>query len=350
MFGTSQEVLVRWAVALGAGIAVSLAAWLAGRPLVQSLTRLLHRTRTELDDLILSSARPHIWFWALLLGILVSVHLAPVPASVRHAALRAAGVLAFLSLTLIVSRFLSGLVRWKTSRPGEAAPASTLSQNLVRILVIGLGLLIIAGQLGIEITPLLTALGVGSLAVALALQPTLGNLFAGLQITLARQVRVGDYVELENGGQGFIEDISWRSTRVRELPNNLIILPNSRLAEMIVKNYSLPETEQAALVQVGVSYGSDLETVERVTLDVARKTLREITGGVPSFDPLIRFNTFGDSSIGFTVVLRVREFPDRYLVTHEFIKRLHRRYAQEGIEIPFPQRVVHVQPQARVDG
>jgi small-conductance mechanosensitive channel len=343
----SHESFIRWSVAVGVGIAVWLAAWLLGRPLLNRLTRLLHRTRTELDDLILTSVRPHIVFWAVLLGVLVGIHLAPLPASVRHIALRVAGTLVILSLTLITSRFLSDLVRWKTSRLPGAVPASTLSQNLVRVIVIGMGLLIIAGQLGVEITPLLTALGVGSLAVALALQPTLANLFAGLHITLARQLRVGDYVELENSGQGYIQDIGWRSTRVRELSNNLIVVPNSRLAEMVVKNYALPEAEQSTLVEVGVSYDSDLDAVERITIEVARRTLRETAGGVPSFDPFIRFHTFGESSVNFTVILRVNAFADRYLVTHDFVKRLHRRYAEEGIQIPFPQRVVHLHPKTQ---
>jgi small-conductance mechanosensitive channel len=114
---------------------------------------------------------------------------------------------------------------------------------------------------------------------------------------------------------------------------------------MIVTNYALPEPEQAALVQVGVAYGSDLEQVERVTCEVAREVLREVPGGAAGFDPFIRYHTFGDSAIQFTVILRVLSFTDRFLVTHEFIKRLRRRYADAGIEIPFPQRVVH-QPRA----
>jgi small-conductance mechanosensitive channel len=141
-----------------------------------------------------------------------------------------------------------------------------------------------------------------------------------------------------------VADIGWRYTRIRVLPNNLIIVPNARVAEMMVTNYTLPEPEQAALVQVGVAYGADLGAVEQVTSEVAREVLQEVEGGVPGFEPFIRYHTFGDSSINFTVILRVKTFPDRYLVTHEFIKRLKARYRAEGIEIPFPQRVVHPGP------
>lgn len=190
--------------------------------------------------------------------------------------------------------------------------------------------------------PLLAALGVGSLAIALALQPTLSNLFAGFLITLARRIRVGDFIELEGGQQGEVADIGWRSTQLRELSNNLVVVPNAKLAEVIVRNHSLPESEQAALVHVGVSYDSDLDHVEKTTLEAARQIQHEVSGAIPMFEPFIRYHTLSDSSIDFTVTLRVQTFVDRYRVTHEFIKLLHRRYREAGIEIPFPQSVVHL--------
>jgi small-conductance mechanosensitive channel len=204
-----------------------------------------------------------------------------------------------------------------------------------------IGAMVILSQLGVAITPVLTALGVGSLAVALALQPTLANMFAGIYIAVARQIRIGDFVELESGQSGFVTDIGWRTTLIRELPNNMIIIPNSKLAEIIVKNYALPDSELATLVDVGVSYASDLEKVERIVIETARATLREVEGAVPDFEPFIRYNAFADSSVNFTVVLRAKTVSDRVPLRHEFVKRLHRAFAQHGIEIPFPQRVVH---------
>lgn len=126
------------------------------------------------------------------------------------------------------------------------------------------------------------------------------------------------------------------------LPNNLLIIPNAKLVSSQITNFYLPETEMAVLVQVGVSYQSDLEKVERVTIEVAKQVLQEVEGGVKEFDPFIRYHTFSDFSINFTVILRVKEYVSKYLITHEFIKRLHRRYQQEGIEIPFPIRTVYL--------
>ena len=188
----------------------------------------------------------------------------------------------------------------------------------------------------------MASLGIGSLAVGLALQDTLSNLFAGFYLTLDRPARVGDYIRLESGEEGYVETIGWRSTQVRMLPNNMFVIPNSKLASSIFTNFYLPDRELAVLVDVGVSYNSDLKKVEKATIEVAKEVMKEISGGMPDFQPFIRFNTFADSSINFTVILRGREYVDQYLIKHEFIKRLHERYQREGIEIPYPQRTIHM--------
>jgi len=337
----STEQLVRWAIAAAWVVGGWVVGWLFRRFVLQWLAGVVRHTPTDLDEMALRALRPHVPLWFVLGGVALSVR-DTVPNWEHTPAVDKFLLTVFtLSVTLVVSGFLVRVVASRAARWPGTLPATTLTQNVVRVAVIGLGVMVVLGNLGIAITPLLTALGVSSLAVALALQPTLTNLFAGFHITLARMIRPGDFVELETGQQGYVQDIGWRSTQVRELPNNLIVIPNARLAEIIVKNYSLPVQEQAALVQVGVSYGSDLEHVQRVTCEVAREIQRTVPGAVPEFEPFIRLHTFGDSSINFTVILRVKEFVDRYVVTHEFVKALHRRYAETGIEIPFPQRVIH---------
>lgn len=338
----SQELIQRWAIA----IAITLGIWLIGsmtpRYGLGWLAKVSRRTSTDLDELLLDALRPYVQFWFLLLGLLVGIRFADPTFPSAGFVDRVALAVFLFSVTLALSSFLTRLVEKRAKRWPDALPTTTLTRNVVRIVVIGLGLMVVLGNLGIAIAPLLTALGVGSLAVALALQPTLSNLFAGFHVTLARKIRVGDFVELETGQQGYVVDIGWRSTQIRELPNNLVIVPNARIAEIIVRNFALPEAPQAALVQVGVAYGSDLEEVERVTVSTAREIQQKIPGADEAFEPFIRFHTFGDSAITFTVILRVKEFVDRYLVTHEFMKRLHRRYAEAGIAIPFPQRVLHL--------
>jgi small-conductance mechanosensitive channel len=210
------------------------------------------------------------------------------------------------------------------------------------VLVFAGGFLVILQALGISITPMITAMGLGGLAVALALQDTLANLFSGIFIIASKQVKPGDWVELDSGQKGYVADVTWRNTTIKELPNNMVIVPNSKLASTTITNYHQPVQEMALRIEVGVSYESNLGKVEQVTVDVAREVMRTVEGGIPEFEPLIRYHTFDDFSINFTVILRVKEYVDKFLVRHEFVKRLHERYGHEGIEIPFPIRTVHM--------
>ena len=141
-----------------------------------------------------------------------------------------------------------------------------------------LGLLVILNGLGLSITPMLTALGVGGLAIALALQDTLANLFAGFYLTVAKQIRIGNYIRLSSGEEGYLVDIDWRASRLRQLSNNTVLIPNAKLSQSIVTNYHLPEQELAVVIEASVDYGSDLDKVERITVEVGRDVMRTVPG------------------------------------------------------------------------
>jgi small-conductance mechanosensitive channel len=322
-------------------IAAAYAACLiAKRVVCRRLAALARRTDGSWDDAIVAEIQQRVPVWSLLLGTYLAAGFWTLPPNVRTALNGTLFVLVVGSLTLMAAGLLAGFARQYGHAVQEALPVTTLTENIVRIAVMTVGFLVILNGLGLSITPILTALGVGGLAVALALQDTLANLFAGFYVTMARQIRVGDYVRLDTGEEGYLTDIAWRAARIRMLPNNTVLVPNAKLAQAIVINYHLPDKELAVLVNVGVDYESDLEQVERVTCDVARDVMRTVPGGVPQFEPFIRYHTFGESSIDFTVILRASEFVDQYLVKHEFVKRLHQRYRHEGITIPFPIRTL----------
>jgi small-conductance mechanosensitive channel len=243
-----------------------------------------------------------------------------------------------ISITIAASRFVVGVIFAKDATEHAAL---SIFHNIIRIVTYLIGFLIILGLFNIEITPFLAAVGVGSLAISLALQETLSNLFSGIQIILSRNIKPGDYVKLGSGEEGFVLDINWRTTTIKQLANNAVIVPNSMLTSAIVTNFNEPQKEMGILVQIGVGYESDLEQVERVTVEVAREVLQEVEGGVPEADPFIRYHTFGEYSINFATILRGKEFVSQFLIKHEFVKRLHRRYQEEGIVIPFPIRTIH---------
>lgn len=284
--------------------------------------------------------RKRLPWLALLVGIWLSAGYWPLTAEGHLLVGRAVFVLGASSVTLAAAAIASQSVDTYGAVVAPALPVSSLTRNMAWALIAVLGFLVILNGLGLSITPMLTALGVGGLAVALALQEPLANFFAGFFITLGGQIRVGDYVKLDSGQEGYVVDFSWRSTRLRMLANNLVVVPNAKLAQAIVVNHHLPSPDLAVLVDIGVDYASDLRHVERVVTEVGRSVMSEVPGGVPEFEPFIRYHTFGDSSINFTVILRAREFVDQYLIKHELIQRLHARFDQEGIVIPFPIRTI----------
>jgi small-conductance mechanosensitive channel len=248
-----------------------------------------------------------------------------------------------LSVTLVLATVLSRLTVRYAERARLEIPVTGLSQAVVRWIVLVVGFIVLLNSLGIPVAPLLTALGVGGLAVALALQDTLSNLFAGIHILIEKPIRIGDYIKLHTGEEGYVQDISWRTTRIRMLPNNLVIIPNSTLARSIITNYYLPEKRMALLIPVSVSYDSDPEVVERILVEETLRAAGEVQGLLVDPPPFVRFIPgFGDFSLNFTLICQVEEFVDQYLVQHELRKRIFRRFRQEGIEIPFPQRVVHL--------
>jgi small-conductance mechanosensitive channel len=306
------------------------------------LKKITAKTKWEGDEIIIAALKRMTTLWFVIAGIYAAIYTVPVSPTLLNVLKKVLISGVILSVTLVASKIAVGFVNLYSRKTEGILPSTSIFATLTKLLVLLIGILIILQTLGISITPILTALGVAGLAVALALQDTLSNLFAGIHILLSRKIKPGDYVKLESGEEGYITDITWRNTTIRALPNNMIILPNSKLASTIVTNFYQPEKEMAVLVQVGVAYPSDLRKVEEVTIQVGREVMQQVTGGVPNFEPFIRYHTFGDSSINFTVILRAQEYTDQYLIKHEFVKRLHQRYQQEGIEIPFPIRTIYM--------
>jgi len=250
-------------------------------------------------------------------------------------------VLFSLFAAMIASKISSGWIEKLLKFQGKYQGIPKLIDKVVKTTIYLIALLIILSYFGIEITPLVAGLGLGGLAIGLALQSTLSDFFAGIHILSDKPVRIGDWIKLENGIAGYVEDIGWRTTKIRTFLNTIVIIPNSKLAGSIITNYSLPEPETSIIIECGVSYESDLEKVEKVTVGVAREIQKKVKGAVKDFEPFIRYRRFGDSNIIFWVILRAEKPVDKYLITHEFIKELKKRYDKEGIEISWPIRKIY---------
>jgi small-conductance mechanosensitive channel len=309
--------------------------------------RFVHRwaekTETKIDDIIIKSFKTPSFYWCLAIGLYIGADVSELPKRYVFYLSKAIYVIVILSVTIAAANLVGKIFKNYIQKLDIPIPTTGLAYGILKGTIFIIGLLIILSVLGISITPLITALGVGGLAVALALQDTLANLFAGIHILMEKSIRVGDFVKLETGQEGYIEDITWRTTRVRMLPNNIVVIPNSKLSQSVVTNYYLPEKRMSLLVPISVSYSSDPEKVERVLVEEAKKGAGEIPGLLGEPEPFVRFIPgYGDSSLDFTLICQVKEFVDQYLAQHELRKRIFKRFKEEGIEIPFPHRTVYL--------
>jgi small-conductance mechanosensitive channel len=278
----------------------------------------------------------------LLTGLYAALQIFELPHKWELAGSKLIVALVIIVLCFFPAKILMLFLRRAGERNPGLAQATTPATFVVRVLFALVAVAIILENLGIHLTAVWTTLGVGSVAVALALQETLSNLFAGLYVMADRPIRPGDYIKLDSGQEGFVVRVGWRSTSIRMLANNLIIIPNSTIAKAVITNYSMPEDRMSYVLQVGVAYGTDPARVEKALLDSVQDAIHDnVEGLLADPKPFVRFIPgFGDSSLDFSLIVQVAKFTDQYPVQSELRKRIVKRFAAEGIEIPFPIRTV----------
>jgi small-conductance mechanosensitive channel len=342
MIAPYWEYLVALAVIVASYIVAKIVTFIIGR----FEKHIAKKTKTSADDIIIDAVKKPIKLGIMLVGLMFALPIMPALATYAAEISKLFTVVFPLYGAYFASRLIGAILEWYTVEIADKTQTKVDDQFLpiirrvIYAIVFGLALLVILGALGIEITTLIAAMGIGGLAIALALQPTLANFFSGMQMVLDRPIKIGDFVELDSGDKGTVVDIGWRSTRVETYTNNIVTIPNSKMADSKIINYNVPNKEIGFKVESGVAYNSDLEKVEKASLQVATQVLKK-HDPVKGFEPIFRYSEFGDSSINFKVILRTKSLADSYLVKHEFIKALKKRFDKEGIEIPFPQTDVH---------
>ncbi len=326
--------LIIAAIIAGGGIFLGI---IFDRVIFSLLKSFAQHTKREGDLVIVQSLSGWIILWFTLAGFYFAHRYVPISEFWQGHVRRALLVLAILSVTIVAAKIIRGYVKLNTQKISHRIPAVSIFTAVINIFVYAIGFLVILQSLGISITPILTALGVGGLAVALALQDTLSNLFAGFHILASKKIRPGDFVKLENGEIGFITDINWRLTSI-QAGDHLVLIPNSKLASSVLLNYSLPDEKVSVTIPLTVAYNSDLKKVEEIMLAAAKETMKQ----VPEFsheEPVLRFTNFSESGIQFEITLKVKEYNMQSVAKSEFIKRLHEYYKQHGID-PFQMRTV----------
>ena len=302
---------------------------------VHRVTRAAHR---DLDEALAGALRGPVvllvFAQALFMALRTLSYLEPHRARVDQVWVAATVAV----VTFAAQRVVSRLLTWYAARPSVAggrldSRSAPLVRRAAGVVIVLAGAIIVLDTLGIQISPLLAGLGIGGLAVALALQPLLANLFASSYMLSDASVRVGDQIEVAGGPSGRVEDIGWRATRLRNADNNIVIVPNSLLAGSVVTNYSAGDPTMDARVELGLPYAVDLARVVELLTAEARRVRDEEPGAAPAGEPMVRFTRFADSNIEVTVRVRARSFADAAALRHVLMQRVHARLVAEGVAI-----------------
>jgi small-conductance mechanosensitive channel len=304
------------------------------------LKKITKMSKWEGDDILLNSLESQVVLWSFLFSLFLVFRDIPIKDEYSTFILIVIKILLIASVTHALAKLILGLFELWSKKQEGGFPSTTIFTNIVKITIYVIGLLIILDSVNISIAPMLTALGVGGLAVSLALKDTLSDVFAGLHILLSKKVQPGDFVSLDSGEMGYIQNITWRNTKMLERTNNILHIPNTKLSSAIVKNYDSGDPSFSVKVFMGVDYNSDLEQVERVALEEANKLHSDMEETNKLSQPSFKFRGFGESSIDFAIYFRGNKYGDQNPIIHQFIKNIHKRFKKEKIQIPFPIRTI----------
>jgi small-conductance mechanosensitive channel len=222
-------------------VLVFLASYIVGlwvrRVVSNAFERWASRVRWQGNNLVMTTVHRPFLFWFLILGVFIAIQVSVVTPQVKGITTKAMGTLFFLSLGWVVINLFGQLLEIYLPRLKTRWPTITLAKNVIRATIIVVCALIILEIWGMPTSPLLVLIAVAILAAALALRNAAPNFFAGVQLSATQQIKVGDYIKLETGEQGYITDISWYNTRIKALDESIIIVPNNRFLQFTVVNY-----------------------------------------------------------------------------------------------------------------
>ena len=302
---------------------------------------------SDLDDRMLNAIRRPFTVGIVLLGVYLALVVPlDLDAGQRDRVDAIIGLLGILVGVMVAVALVSNLIDWYLENLAARTQHVVdlrlfpLLRRISVVLIYGLGGLLILDLLNINISPLIAGLGLGGLAIALAIQPTLANLFAGTYVMTEGVISPGDYIELEGGVSGYVVDVGWRSTRIRTWRNNLVVVPNARFAETIITNYQQPVPAVNVWLQCGVSYDSDLRQVEKVSREVMDEVLESEPSAVKEYGGWFGFDNFGDSNVNFWLFVQAKDRWGSFVVQTALIQRLHERFREEDIVINYPVRTL----------
>ncbi len=309
--------------------------------------RLTSFTATDLDDRILKRVTPPLCLLVSFAGLYLAVRNLPFPETAHVVAAGAVFVVNIIIVANIAYRALDELLVWYADRVTEKTGAGLdreimpLLKKLVSIFLILTALIIILKHFNYDILSLVTALGIGSLAIGMAAKDTLANMISGFTLMIDRPFRIGDRIQLASGQWGDVADIGLRSTKIKTVDNTLLIIPNSELCNTTIINLAFPDPRSKGKVSIGVAYGSDVEAVKKLMV----ATAGELPGILAEPAPEAFFVSFGESALNMALFFWAEDYTKVYGLTDQLNTLILGRFRENGIDVPYPIRTVMLENQ-----
>lgn len=297
---------------------------------------LYHRAGSRVKTVFLDTLRFPSFLWCLAGALAIALRFATLTERQIELAGNWIVVFVIVSLTLVAAAGAVRMIEAYGERQGMHFAVAGLSRTLTYVVVLSTGALVLMRFLGLEITPLLTALGVGGLAVALALQDTLANFFAGVHILVETPISLGDFIQLASGEEGTVTDIGWRTTRVLTGANNTIVIPNTKITSGILTNYFLPDRRVVAEVAILAHHDADLEQIRRIALEEAVN----VEGVLASRNPVFLFDPgVTPTHLQSKVLVHVETPQQKGAVQSALRLRILDRFRRDGVPLPSNERI-----------
>jgi small-conductance mechanosensitive channel len=319
-----------------ATFSVALLVALLGRGI---LLKLLYRRITAQESfayVVLNAIRFPSILWCIAAALTIAIRDATTSRAVVTWADRGIGAFTIISVSLVTAAVLANTVAVHGRRHSMSFAVAGLSRTLINVVVFSIGALLVLDQVfQLEITPILTALGVGGLAVALALQDTLANFFAGVHILIEEPIVVGDFIKLSSGEEGTVRDIGWRTTRILGIGNNMTVIPNTKITSSTLTNFSLPDKRIGVEIPILAAHEADHNLIAEIALDVASST----PGILEDPEPLVAFDPgVLQTHLQMKLIVHVDSHLARGPAQSNIRRRLFEQFRERGIPLPVLER------------
>ncbi|MFZ2949464.1 MAG: mechanosensitive ion channel family protein [Desulfuromonadaceae bacterium] len=338
-----------WAKEILGALLILALFWLLSQLIVMILNkwgrRLTTFTSSDLDDRVLQRVIPYVSRLLVVLGAYLAIRSLPLNEKLIQVASGVIYIILVVIVCHLIYHLIGELLKWYAAGQEDTAGAAMslqlipVAEKIVSLFLMGAALIVVLKHFSYDIFSLVTALGIGSLAIGMAAKDTLAHMISGFTIMLDRPFRIGDRIQLIGGQIGDVADIGLRSTKIKTLDNQLLIIPNSDLCNTMLTNQAFPNSRAKGRINIGIAYDSDVDLVKQLLV----ATAAEVGDVLSDPPPEAYFASFGDSALNMSLFFWVEEYSTLFATTDKINSLILKRFGENSIEIPFPTRTMKIE-------